>query len=169
MADSPVERWMRSIRRRLKMRILTSIRFHGSGKKLDKSRWLIANDDGKVEFETIFGLEGAIPVTGDWDGDGTDQVGVFIAGYWFLDLNGDGVWDDSDLWIRLGEEGDQPVTGDWDGDGEDRRRHLRSCMGKRPTRDSSRTWPTDRRERAGWQSSRTFHPIRKTRRSDFAR
>ena len=89
-----------------------------SGKKLDKSRWLIANDDGKVEFETIFGLEGAIPVTGDWDGDGTDQVGVFIAGYWFLDLNGDGVWDDSDLWIRLGEEGDQPVTGDWDGDGK---------------------------------------------------
>lgn len=89
-----------------------------SGKKLDKSRWLIANDQGEVDFETIFGIDGAMPVTGDWDGDGSDQVGVFIAGYWFLDLNGDGVWDDNDLWIRLGDDGDQPVTGDWDGDGK---------------------------------------------------
>jgi protocatechuate 3,4-dioxygenase beta subunit len=89
-----------------------------SGKKLDRSQWLIANNQGEIDFETIFGLENSIPVTGDWDGDGQDQVGVFIAGYWFLDLNGNGIWDKDDLWIRLGDDGDQPVTGDWDGDGK---------------------------------------------------
>ena len=43
---------------------------------------------------------------------------MYLDGEWFLDLNGDGKWDDGDLWARLGLAGDQPVTGDWDGDGK---------------------------------------------------
>jgi serine-aspartate repeat-containing protein C/D/E len=43
---------------------------------------------------------------------------VFIDGVWFLDLNGDGVWDKGDLWVKLGKKGDQPVVGDWNGDGK---------------------------------------------------
>jgi hypothetical protein len=29
------------------------------------------------------------------------------------------MWDEDDLWARLGSEKDRPVTGDWDGDGKD--------------------------------------------------
>jgi serine-aspartate repeat-containing protein C/D/E len=67
----------------------------------------------------LFGLPGAIPVVGDFNGDGRDEVGVFYKGEWFLDLNGNGQWDAEDLWAKLGEEQDRPVSGDWDGDGKD--------------------------------------------------
>jgi serine-aspartate repeat-containing protein C/D/E len=65
-----------------------------------------------------FGMPGAIPVTGDWDGSGCTKIGVFMEGLWFLDINGNGVWDEGDLWAKLGHKGDQPVNGDWDGDGK---------------------------------------------------
>ncbi|MBW3597251.1 MAG: carboxypeptidase regulatory-like domain-containing protein, partial [Planctomycetes bacterium] len=67
----------------------------------------------------IFGLKGAIPIAGDWDGDGVSEMGVFLAGQWFLDLNGNGQWDPEDLWAQLGDASDTPVVGDWDGDGKD--------------------------------------------------
>ena len=67
----------------------------------------------------MFGLPGAIPVVGDFNGDGKDEIGVFYKGEWFLDLNGNGQWDPEDLWAKLGSEADRPVTGDWDGDGKD--------------------------------------------------
>ena len=54
---------------------------------------------------------------GDFDGDGVTDVGVFWEGEWFIDVNGNGVWDQGDLWAKLGHDGDLPVTGDWDGDG----------------------------------------------------
>ncbi len=43
---------------------------------------------------------------------------MFLNGLWFLDLNGNGIWDNGDLWAQMGQIGDQPVTGDWDGDGK---------------------------------------------------
>jgi uncharacterized surface anchored protein len=70
-------------------------------------------------FHRIFGLKGAIPVAGDWDGDGVSELGVFYNGQWYLDLNGNGQWDSEDLWAMLGDANDTPVTGDWDGDGKD--------------------------------------------------
>ena len=30
------------------------------------------------------------------------DIGVFIDGQWFLDLNGNGQWDEGDLWAKLG-------------------------------------------------------------------
>jgi hypothetical protein len=97
------------------------------------SRWSADQlDDGIFELSTgrkkgdaagvhqfAFGLPGAIPVTGDFNGDGVDEVGVFLEGEWFLDLNGNGRWDENDLWAKLGSAADQPVTGDWDFDGKD--------------------------------------------------
>lgn len=65
-----------------------------------------------------FGIENGIPVTGDWNGDGQTEVGVYREGEWFLDLNGNGFWDEDDLWAQLGDKGDLPVTGDWNGDGK---------------------------------------------------
>ena len=66
-----------------------------------------------------FGMLGGTPLAGDFDGDGIDEVAVFKEGYWFIDINRNGTWDDGDLLARLGDAGDRPVVGDWDGDGKD--------------------------------------------------
>ena len=89
-----------------------------TGSDLNGGEFILADRDGAAAQHIVFGLAGATPVAGDWNGDGRAKVGVFLDGQWFLDLNGDGKWDDGDLWARLGHEGDQPVTGDWDGDGK---------------------------------------------------
>ena len=65
------------------------------------------------------GLPGALPVAGDFDGNGKSEIGIYHRGQWYLDLNGNGIWDQADLWAQLGTENDLPVTGDWDGDGKD--------------------------------------------------
>jgi Divergent InlB B-repeat domain len=66
--------------------------------------------------------EGDLPVTGDWNGDGVTQVGLYrpSTGQWFLDRNGDRSWDGCrrDLCISsFGTAEDLPVTGDWNGTG----------------------------------------------------
>ena len=66
--------------------------------------------------------DGDLPVTGDWNGDGVTQVGLYrpSTGQWFLDRNGDRSWDGCrrDLCISsFGTAGDLPVTGDWNGAG----------------------------------------------------
>jgi hypothetical protein len=43
---------------------------------------------------------------------------MYLDGQWYIDLNGNGRWDDDDLWAQLGSRDDLPVTGDWDGDGK---------------------------------------------------
>jgi hypothetical protein len=68
---------------------------------------------------SVFGIRDATPVSGDFNGDGVAEIGVYYRGEWFLDLNGNGHWDEEDLWAFLGNEQDLPVTGDWDGDGKD--------------------------------------------------
>jgi len=90
-----------------------------TGTELDRSQWLLADSAGRPERTIQFGLLGGRPVAGDFNGDGICDIGVFFDGLWFLDLNGNGIWDEGDLWARLGEAGDQPVVGDWDGDGKD--------------------------------------------------
>lgn len=50
------------------------------------------------------------------------MVGIFRAGLWPQDYNGNGVWDGppADRIINLGQAGDIPVVGDWNGDGRDK-------------------------------------------------
>jgi protocatechuate 3,4-dioxygenase beta subunit len=80
--------------------------------------WIIADENGTPVQNYRFGVSGSTPVVGNWNGAGTSKIGVFMGGYWFLDLNGNGRWDEDDLWAKLGDEEDQPVAGDWDGDGK---------------------------------------------------
>ncbi len=89
-----------------------------TGAKLDRSVWVLDDKDGAEIAKFQFGMAGATPVVGDWNGSGTSKIGAFLDGIWFLDLNGNGVWDEGDLWVKLGDRGDQPVTGDWNGDGK---------------------------------------------------
>ncbi len=84
-------------------------------------QWLLPTSYGSEASEPStlhFGFANAIPVTGDFNGDGFDEIGVYVDGEWFIDLNGNGRWDEGDLWARLGTSRDLPVTGDWDGDGK---------------------------------------------------
>jgi hypothetical protein len=73
-----------------------------------------------------FGSAGDTPVTGDWtgetsrDGEHLHRIGVFNAGIWALDTNGNGVWDFGDSRFSFGQAGDIPVVGDWAGDGRSR-------------------------------------------------
>ncbi len=76
------------------------------------------DDDQATVREVHFGVDDAIPVAGDFNGDGSTDVGVFHQGSWYVDLNGNGEWDAQDLWAKLGHRDDLPVTGDWDGDGK---------------------------------------------------
>ncbi len=89
-----------------------------SGGDMAQGQWVLADKDGKPIKTLHYGTKDAKPVTGDWDGSGITKIGVFMDGQWFLDLDGDGLWDNQDLWAKLGKKSDQPVTGDWDGDGK---------------------------------------------------
>ena len=75
------------------------------------------------ECDDNFGALGDIPVVGDWNGSGTEEIGVFrpSTGEWFLDVNGNGQWDGCrvDKCIEhFGVGDDFPVVGDWSGTGE---------------------------------------------------
>ncbi|TAN40735.1 MAG: hypothetical protein EPN25_06490 [Nitrospirae bacterium] len=47
-------------------------------------------DGAPIDTVFIFGgsLVNPIPVTGDWDGNGTTNIGIYSDGVWFLDTNG---------------------------------------------------------------------------------
>ncbi len=67
------------------------------------------------------GFPGDIPVVGDWNGDGKTKIGIFRNGDWYLDKNGNGLWDgcgiDACLPAFGGFDVDKPIIGDWDGSG----------------------------------------------------
>ena len=99
-----------------------------------------------VPIKTIrFGMPGATPVTGDWNGSGTTKVGVFLDGLWFLDLNGNGVWDEGDLWAKLGTDGRSAGHRRLGRRRQDRHRHLRPGLGRRLPGDRGRAGPARRR------------------------
>ncbi len=89
---------------------------------LKDSTWQIVSTNPEINRSSrrmVFDLPGAQPLTGDFNGDGFDELALFLDGEWFIDINANGRWDENDIWMRLGRRGDQPVVGDWDGDGKD--------------------------------------------------
>ena len=80
------------------------------------------DEDGNIKINdktSTFGMIGGTPLAGDFDGDGTDEIAIFNSGYWLIDINHNGIWDEQDLFAKLGDAEDRPVVGDWDGDGKD--------------------------------------------------
>lgn len=106
-------------------------RMERAASRLDLGRWTVVGlEEGSWSFisteplsrkpsKAAFHLPGAKQVAGDFNGDGVDEVALFIDGEWLIDLDGDGRWGRSDLWAQLGSREDLPVVGDWDGDGRD--------------------------------------------------
>jgi uncharacterized membrane protein len=83
---------------------------------------------GRHQFDTVHpdsnggllfgGMPGDLPVVGDWNGDGERKIGIYRAGIWLLDWDGDGQYTSSDRrFVFGGMPGDVPVVGDWTGDG----------------------------------------------------
>ena len=71
-------------------------------------------------FNFVPAQTGDIPVVGDWSGSGTTKIGIYrpATGQWFLDYNGNGVFDAGDKTYSFGGiAGDKPVVGDWSGSG----------------------------------------------------
>jgi hypothetical protein len=52
---------------------------------------------------------------GDWSGDGKTKAGAFINGYWYLDYDGNGLFEGigTDRIFAFGSAGDTPVVGNW--------------------------------------------------------
>ena len=63
------------------------------------------------------GMLNDIPRVGDWNGSGTSKVGVFRPsdGNFYLDYNGNGIWEGCaiDRCLQIGLDGDIPVVGKW--------------------------------------------------------
>lgn len=79
------------------------------------------NSGGSPQIRGHFGSANCVPVTGDWNGDGTTSIGVACR-----DANGRILWNLSngyrgslDYSFTYGmADTCRPVTGDWDGDGK---------------------------------------------------
>lgn len=86
---------------------------------IDQGRWTFVSTNKVRVTRDAFNVLGAKQLSGDFNGDGRDEIALFKDGEWLVDINGNGTWDDGDMWINLGEKGDRPLVGDWDGDGKD--------------------------------------------------
>ena len=64
---------------------------------------------------------GWIPIAGDWDGNGTDTIGLYdpaTSTFYLRNTNGTGVADVT-FNYGVGGAGWIPIAGDWNGDGKD--------------------------------------------------
>ena len=71
---------------------------------------MLKSSDGTF-ISVHFGASGDIPVTGDYDGDGTADPAVFRSGTWYVLKSSGGV-----LTEQFGLPNDKPVAADYDGD-----------------------------------------------------
>ena len=75
------------------------------------------NITGYADLDLHYGIGGDHPVVGDWDGNGTDTVGVYRGNTFYL--RNSNMIGYADFFFNFGVPGDQPIAGDWDGDGID--------------------------------------------------
>ena len=76
-----------------------------------------SNSAGAPDITVKLGKTGDYPVVGDWDGNGTDTIGVYRNGVFYL--SNSNTTGHVDLTFAFGKAGDQPIAGDWNGDGID--------------------------------------------------
>jgi hypothetical protein len=76
---------------------------------------LVSGAAEHVENVPLSGFQ--MPLAGDWDGDGTDSIGLYEPLTSIFTLYDEGFG--SSTSFRYGQPGDIPLTGDWDGDGDE--------------------------------------------------
>ena len=94
-----------------------------------------------------FGVATDRPVVGDWNGDGTDEIGVWrpSTGRFYLDMDGSRTWTTGVdvITASFGVATDHPMAGDWNGDGTDEIGVWRPSTGRFYLDvDGSLTWNT---------------------------
>ncbi|MFD9082727.1 trypsin-like serine protease [Streptomyces erythrochromogenes] len=77
----------------------------------------MADRSGTLSGKAFFGVQGDVPLTGDWNRDGKDTFGVYRPSERAFYLSND----NSSVAVSrtFGNPGDVPLVGDWDGDGVD--------------------------------------------------
>ena len=89
----------------------------GVYRPLDGTLYLrFTNTSGYADVAIPYGMPGDYPVTGDWDGDGVDTIGIYRGGAFFLRNSNTAGY--AEVMLSFGQNGDLPVAGDWDGDGK---------------------------------------------------
>jgi hypothetical protein len=82
-------------------------------------QWILRTENSPLAqvIRTDWGMATDTPITGDWDGDGVDTIGLHRGNQWILSNSNT----DPNVDIRTdwGMDTDIPVVGDWDGDGVD--------------------------------------------------
>ena len=76
-----------------------------------------SNTPGFADVAVQYGPPGAIPLVGDWDGNGTATIGVYdptTQTFYLRNSNSPGF---ADISFRYGPPGAIPLAGDWNGDG----------------------------------------------------
>jgi hypothetical protein len=100
-----------------------------------------SNTSGFADIAINYGLPGDYPVVGDWDGNGTDTIGIYRNGYFYLrNSNTIGF---AEIVFPFGNPGDQPIAGDWNGDGVDTIGVYRPSTGQFLLRNSNSEGPPE--------------------------
>ena len=98
---------------------------------------------GAADFNFVFGLAGDMPMTGDWNGSGTDTIGVFRPSTGELLQRNSNSAGSADNTVLFGAPGDASFNGDWDGNGTDTPGAFRSPEAKMYLRNSNTTGGAD--------------------------
>jgi len=71
------------------------------------------NETGFADVQINYGVGGDKPVTGDWNDDGIDTIGVLRGNVFYL--RNENTIGYADIVFALGNPGDMPIAGNWDG------------------------------------------------------
>ncbi len=75
------------------------------------------NAPGPADLAFVFGVNGYVPLSGDYDGDGEDTVGAYDPATSCFFLRNSNSAGPADLIVCFGVPGQVPLVGDWDGNG----------------------------------------------------
>ncbi len=120
-------------------------RFAASERRIMKQSAQGAVRSDLIDHVFQYGSPGDKAISGDWNGDGVSNIGLFRAGTWYLDGDGDGRWSAGDTFVEgFGSEGDLPVVGDFSGDGIDDLGIYREGLWRLDSNGNHRLDPADR-------------------------
>jgi hypothetical protein len=83
-----------------------------------QGKWYLRNSAGTVT-SFYYGNPGDLPISGDWDGNGTSTPGLYRQSDGFFYARNSNTQGIADAECFAGDPADVPVVGDWDGDGDD--------------------------------------------------
>ena len=113
MASSPVPGFYAGSRVRMEAAAVGGFPQHAA--VYNAGTWHMQDmDETFWKLQASFGFSGAVPVPGDYDGDGVTDLAVYSKGVWYI-IQSSGRYRQ----INFGFDGGHPLVGDFNGDGKD--------------------------------------------------